>query len=538
TTTGRTAITTLTPGENDLTWDSGMYYSASLGDRVWLDQNANGIQDTGEPGVPGVIVTLYTSGGVQVGAPVPTDANGNYAFPDLPPGEYYVVFAAPSGYIISPPDQGTDDSADSDADTTTGSTATTTITLGEHDPTWDAGLYLQVSLGNLVWNDVNNNGVVDSGESGIDGVVVNLYRDANDNGRIDAREFVATQATSGGGQYLFAKLMPGSYLVQLAPSNFTGAGVLTGYRSSTGGIGTNISATGPYEPAPGPNNDVNNDDNGSAVSGQGIVSAPVALTSGGEPANDGDADVNSNLTVDFGMFLPASLGSIVWYDTDKDGVRDSGEAGVAGVIVTLYDTAGNSIATTTTDSTGYYQFTDLPPGTYRVGFSNLPTGYTFTQPNQGGNDNNDSDADLATGLTSSITLVPGQNNPTLYAGIVPITPTAITLASFTATPAGDTIAVRWVTSAEFNTWGFYLYRSTDGIRDHAIQITPELIPGRGRGQGASYAWDDATAEAGVMYSYWLQEVELNGNTKEYGPVRVANGTAGMRYRIFLPLAGR
>jgi uncharacterized repeat protein (TIGR01451 family) len=117
-------------------------------------------------------------------------------------------------------------------------------------------------------------------------------------------------------------------------------------------------------------------------------------------------------------------------------------------------------------------------------------------------------------------------------------PTAITLMSFTATPEGDTIAVRWVTSAEFNTWGFYLYRSADGIRGHAIQITPELIPGRGRGQGASYAWDDATAEVGVIYSYWLQEVELNGNTNEYGPVRVANGTAGMRYRIFLPLAGR
>jgi len=98
--------------------------------------------------------------------------------------------------------------------------------------------------------------------------------------------------------------------------------------------------------------------------------------------------------------------------------------------------------------------------------------------------------------------------------------------------------VRWVTSAEFNTWGFYLYRSADGIRDHAIQITPELIPGRGRDQGASYAWDDATAEAGVAYSYWLQEVELNGNTNEYGPARVASGTTGVRYRIFLPLAVR
>ena len=84
--------------------------------------------------------------------------------------------------MITPADQGANDAADSDADTTTGATTTTTITLGENDPTWDAGLYQLVSLGNLVWNDVNNNGLVDGGENGIDGVVVNLYRDANGNG--------------------------------------------------------------------------------------------------------------------------------------------------------------------------------------------------------------------------------------------------------------------------------------------------------------------------------------------------------------------
>jgi uncharacterized repeat protein (TIGR01451 family) len=134
----------------------------------------------------------------------------------------------------------------------------------------------------------------------------------------------------------------------------------------------------------------------------------------------------------------------------------------------------------------------------------------------------------------------GDPTPSNNAGTVgtPINPTAIMLVSFTATPIGGAIRVQWVTSAEFNTWGFYLYRGADGIRDHAVRITPELILGRGRGQGASYAWDDTTAEAGVTYSYWLQEIELNGHTNEYGPARAATGTAGAQYRVFLPLAGR
>jgi hypothetical protein len=262
------------------------------------------------------------------------------------------------------------------------------------------------------------------------------------------------------------------------------------------------------------------------------------LTSNGEPINDDDSNPNSNLTVDFGVFQPASLGSIVWYDTNRDGVRDSGEAGVPNVTVTLYDTAGNPIAAASTDSTGFFQFTNLPPGSYSVGFSDLPSGYTFTQADQGSDDSSDSDANPSTGLTSPVSLGPGQNNPTLYAGIVVINPTAITLASFTATSEGGTIVVRWVTTAEHNTWGFHLYRSNDGVRAHAVRVTPDLVLGQGRGRGASYSWTDTTVEAGVRYTYWLQEVETDGTTNEYGPANATASPSTSGYRLFLPIALR
>jgi uncharacterized repeat protein (TIGR01451 family) len=120
--------------------------------------------------------------------------------------------------------------------------------------------------------------------------------------------------------------------------------------------------------------------------------------------------------------------------------------------------------------------------------------------------------------------------------VTQLSPTAISLVSFTATPDGDTIVVRWVTGAELNTWGFQLYRSTDSSRAQAIRITPQLILATGRGQAASYSWADTTAEAGIRYSYWLEEVEVGGATNEYGPASATRAPAADRYRIFLPLA--
>ena len=58
----------------------------------------------------------------------------------------------------------------------------------------------------------------------------------------------------------------------------------------------------------------------------------------------------------------------------------------------------------------------------------------------------------------------------------------------------------------------------------------------GRGQGASYSWSDTSAEAGVRYSYWLEEVEVGGATNEYGPASATRAPAADGYRVFLPLA--
>lgn len=44
----------------DLSYDAGFVEAFGLGDFVWFDSNADGVQSTGETGIGGVNVTLYT----------------------------------------------------------------------------------------------------------------------------------------------------------------------------------------------------------------------------------------------------------------------------------------------------------------------------------------------------------------------------------------------------------------------------------------------------------------------------------------------
>ena len=63
--------------------------SSSIGDRVWQDKDGDRNQDSGEPGISGVTVRLYSSSGTLLQTTT-TNSSGNYLFGGLANGTYKV----------------------------------------------------------------------------------------------------------------------------------------------------------------------------------------------------------------------------------------------------------------------------------------------------------------------------------------------------------------------------------------------------------------------------------------------------------------
>ena len=183
--------------------------SASIGDTVFLDKNANGIQDSGDTGIANVTVNLLDGNNNVVGTQK-TDGNGKYLFSNLIPGTYSVQFVKPGGYNFTAKDQGSNDAVDSDADTATGKTAQYTLTSGQSNLTVDAGVTIITgSISGTKYRDLTGNGLT-SDDTPLAGVKV--YLDGNKNGQLDPGE--VSTVTKADGTYSFTGVAPGTYVVR------------------------------------------------------------------------------------------------------------------------------------------------------------------------------------------------------------------------------------------------------------------------------------------------------------------------------------
>ncbi|HET6347650.1 MAG TPA: SdrD B-like domain-containing protein [Candidatus Krumholzibacteria bacterium] len=260
--------------------------TAQIYGQVFYDANNNQKMDSGESGIPNVVVSVS-----PLGRKTKTDSFGKYNIP-VNGGTYTVVETDRSGYS-----------------STTSNSVNVTVADGELKNV-DFGDRSGSKSGNIVgtvWDDVNKNAVND-GEQGIPDVVIQLSNGMA--GKTNANGYY--RITAPVGSYTVSETDP------------------TGYSSTTA---NNFAAT--------------------------LV-------------NDGDSVV-----VNFGDAVGGNQGTLqgyVYIDSDQNGVKGGGEAGISGVTLTL-----SNGATATTDNAGFYQFS-LDPGKYDMYELDLD-GYTSTTPN-------------------------------------------------------------------------------------------------------------------------------------------------------------
>ncbi len=200
-------------------WANGCC-TGTIGDYVWHDLNRDGIQDDGEPGISGVSVDLTweDEDGNSESMTDVTDVSGNYLFTGLCEGIYEVevdLTTVPAGYDSTTPcsnDQMIGNDSNSDYDTCTPLQTVDLPSDNFNNLTIDFGFVSPCdgSIGDLVWHDLNRNGIQDAGEPGIPNVSVNLT------GTDEAGNSVSmTDITDANGNYLFMGLCEGTYVVEV-----------------------------------------------------------------------------------------------------------------------------------------------------------------------------------------------------------------------------------------------------------------------------------------------------------------------------------
>ncbi|MEM6252313.1 MAG: SdrD B-like domain-containing protein, partial [Cyanobacteria bacterium P01_D01_bin.156] len=388
---GITKSVVIEAGDFNDTLGAGLVRPASIGNFVFDDLNGNGFRDDNEQGIAGVEINLLadTDNDGQIDDIIrtaTTNADGFYEFTGLTQGDYKVQFIQPEGFdSVSPFQTGYDQSRDSDANPDANLTSNViTLQQGYNESHADAGFYKKApGLGGSVFIDSNANGIKDDGDFNRGDIVVKLLN-PDGSPALDDKGQAITTVTDNQGNYSFFNLNPGSYQVMfVAPEGFTFTTANTG---SNDAVDSDAGRTG--------------------------ITQTVVIE---------DGDFNSTLNA--GLVRPASIGNFVFDDLNGNGFRDDNEQGIAGVEINLLADTDNDgqiddiLETTTTDAEGFYEFTGLTQGDYKVQFIQ-PEGFDSVSPFQTGYDQSrDSDANPDANLTSNvITLQQGYNESHADAG--------------------------------------------------------------------------------------------------------------------------
>lgn len=423
---------------------------ALIGDMVWFDRNENGLMDVGEPGIPGIKVSLNrmdTINGLEM-AVTTTNADGKYYFA-VNPGCYRVTFGIPDTLRPTQANVGTNDAIDSDCDPYTYMTDTICVAPGSSNLIWDAGVTFGPKGSTLGTCRCLNN-AVDAGTGQfletitIDAIPGETWRIASVRGvyRDDSANPPALPIPLNSGITL-ATSTPGVF--SLTFKHLDGLG----YRMKiTNGVDTMIFQNTCAYPT------LSIDRLSNAVDTFCVNAAPfdliatsstpgeISFTLNGQPVTrinpatlppgtyeliarlspnntDECEAVLRRLIVITRTNCRAVIGDFVWHDLNQNGIQDPGEPGIPGVkIIVLVVPKGGFTTpdTIVTDANGKYLY-EGPAGKYKMTII-LPSGFVLGKSDAGIDDRIDSDYDSTSLMTNVIDLEEGQIDLTIDAGLI------------------------------------------------------------------------------------------------------------------------
>jgi uncharacterized repeat protein (TIGR01451 family) len=357
--------------------------------RVYEDRDRNDT-DTAEPGIQGVVIELRRVSDNSLVTSLTTDSAGVVTFTGLVAGDYRLVQPTqPSAYASGTPD----------------TISVALLAGGAASGSFGEDLGL---IRGRVFIDTNNNGT-DNSEPPIAGVTIELRRSSDNS-------LIATATTGMAGDYAFPNLLAGDYaVVEIQPAaygsstpnsvpvtlppggeqvadfgettaSFTGFVFLDRDRDGVQNgndirlAGGTVMVTGPG----GPYTALVQADGSFALSG--LVAGTYTVTQT-QPAGYATGSPNVvTVVVGAGSTNPVifaewagSLSGVSFVDVNGNGAQDSGEVGLAGVVLTLTgaDTNGPVNRTVSTDTNGAFTFGDLQAATYSLA-QVQPVGYGDT----------------------------------------------------------------------------------------------------------------------------------------------------------------
>ena len=397
----------------DLQWPAVQAIpTGSLRGALYRDADLSAVRDATETGLAGIRIHLDNLD-LMTAYDATTGEDGGYAFEKLRPGRYEVRVTLPDGLCFA-----YDPSSLLPAQVSAEGVSQFDIGIGDHQTDRNIACAAPAALGGTVYYDRQNNGVMETGDNGAEGVTISftgkdsglsytVLTDADGHFRLDAMvpgPYIM-RATLGencvAADHNAARLMEGFWMSRVTLSDGIVAEMqypilrlarvagrvwsLDGSLNGVSGRTVNLYVAGIETPLetqitgedgafafeglkPGsyrltsdlPDDTYNFARTEDAALHPGTPDVPVGYDRYFSVAMGAEMDA-----CDIGIGAMGALGDTAWLDLNGNGLQEGDEPRLPGIAIALYQ-YGVLAAETVTDSQGHYLVTDLYPGPYTI----------------------------------------------------------------------------------------------------------------------------------------------------------------------------